>query len=99
MSGPGPEVNRPVEPVRRGRVRGSPRRRLGHPRGHHPVQAAGGGSQPPATSDPSLRWRGGRPAYYGVEWPYWLLMLSPWLAWGILLLLAHLGVCLICLPR
>jgi hypothetical protein len=60
---------------------------------------SGGGPQPPPGADNSLRWRRGRPAYYGVEWPFWLLMLSPWLAWGILLLLSHLGVCIICLPR
>jgi hypothetical protein len=90
-------VNRPVEPLRRGRPR---RRRLLSPRAHHPVTGvSGGGAQPPTGTDNSLRWRRGRPAYYGVEWPFWLLMLSPWLAWGILLLLAHLGVCLICLPR
>jgi hypothetical protein len=45
------------------------------------------------------RWRRGRPAYYGVEWPFWLLMLFPWLAWGLMLVLTHLGVCLICLPH
>jgi hypothetical protein len=90
-------VNRPVEPLRRGRLR---RRRVVSPRGHHPLTGvSGGGAQPPAGSDNGLRWNRGRPAYYGVEWPFWLLMLSPWLAWGILLLLAHLGVCLICLPR
>ena len=61
--------------------------------------AAGGGSRPPGGADSGLRWRRGRPAYYGVEWPLWLLMLSPWLAWGLLLLLTHLGVCLICMPR
>jgi hypothetical protein len=88
-------VNRPVEPLqRRTRLR---RRRL--VRQHSSAAGVGGGSQVPPTSDASERWRRGRPAYYGVEWPFWLLMLSPWLAWGILLLVAHLGICLICLPR
>jgi hypothetical protein len=90
-------MNRPVEPLqRRTRLR---RRRL--VRQHSPVASSGvgGGSQIPPTSDASQRWRRGRPAYYGVEWPFWLLMLSPWLAWGILLLVSHLGICLICLPR
>jgi hypothetical protein len=87
-----------VEPQRRTRGR---RRRLVSARGQHSALAApgGGSSQPPARSDASLRWRRGRPAYYGVEWPFWLLMLSPWLAWGLLLLVSHLGLCLICLPR
>jgi hypothetical protein len=90
-------VNRPVEPLqRRTRVR---RRRLVHPGQHSGAASVGGGGPIPPTSDVSQRWRRGRPAYYGVEWPFWLLMLSPWLAWGILLLVSHLGICLICLPR
>jgi hypothetical protein len=77
-------------------------RRAPYPSGAHaPLASPRGGSagRPPGNLDASLGWRRGRPAYYGIEWPFWLLMLSPWLAWGLLLLLAHLGVCLICLPR
>ena len=92
-------VNRPTGPVHRGRARAL-RRRAGLGGQHSGVSAApGGGGQLPSGADPSQRWRRGRPAYYGVEWPFWLLMLTPWLAWGLLLLLSHLGICLICMPR
>ncbi|HYY88474.1 MAG TPA: hypothetical protein VFA49_06755, partial [Chloroflexota bacterium] len=80
----------PLAATRRGRLRAEWRRHVAHP-------TWGGAERPPDRTEPGLRWRRGRPAYYGVEWPFWLLMLSPWLIWGALVLLDRLGACLICL--
>ena len=91
-------ANRAVGPVRRGATRSHTLRRrvLG---GQHAAPHVPGGGKPPSGGESRLRWQRGRPAYYGIEWPFWLLMLAPWLAWGLMLLLTHLGVCLICLPH
>lgn|GEM_PF-2736950 len=57
--------------------------------------------QPPSVGEDGPLWpppRHSGPSGPQVEWPYWIIMVLPWITLGIAWLLDHLGVCLICVP-
>jgi hypothetical protein len=76
----------------RSRVRG--RRRF------HPVEAENDAGQPPSGEDLDT-WPGPeRPAGPDdnhIQWPYWIVLLVPWLTLTAAFVLEHFQVCLICL--
>ncbi|HLY64472.1 MAG TPA: hypothetical protein VKU60_02965 [Chloroflexota bacterium] len=57
--------------------------------------------QPPIVEEGPL-WPGpDRPPEPGdshVQWPYWIVLILPWLMWSLSILLQHLKVCFMCLP-
>jgi hypothetical protein len=70
---------------------------LGRQRGPTRHSAWGIPPRPPSAAERPDRRRWQKPPFADVEWPFWLLMVSPWVAWGLLLLLQRLDVCLACL--
>jgi len=59
---------------------------------------AAGGEPPPADKDGHDSGQPfGMPEIH-IEWPYWVLLVTPWLMFGLSELLARLQVCLMCLP-
>ena len=86
-----PRVHRSSRDEVRARAR-SARRFHGAPGG--PTHEDDGGGEGPIWPPP------GEPSYSErrVEWPYWLVLIMPWLTLGAAWLLDHLQVCFMCLP-
>jgi len=67
----------------------------------HPAAPRGDGGQPPVAGEDVGMWPGpDRPGESGdghLQWPYWILLLVPWLTLTAAFLLSHFNVCLICL--
>ena len=54
------------------------------------VGRGGGSAEPPQDGTRSRRWRGGQPeAEEGVMWPYFILLVLPWLLYGGAVAYAH----------
>jgi hypothetical protein len=43
------------------------------------------------------RWE--KPPFADVEWPFWMLMVLPWVAWALLLALPRIDICWTCLAE
>lgn len=78
----------------RSRVRGARR--------FHPAETTGDGGQPPSEDHDLEQWPGpdrpSRPDDNHLQWPYWIVLLVPWLTLTAAFVLEHFKVCLICLP-
>jgi hypothetical protein len=88
----------PAEPpLRRSSRAAAPSRRRRRGWGEH--SGWGRPPQPPPEGQRPTYRRWDKPPYADVEWPFWLLMVSPWLAWGALLLLPRIDICWTCLAE
>jgi hypothetical protein len=71
------------------------------PRRFHRSDEPSTTGQPPGESDDPL-WPGpGRPSgpeESHLQWPYWIVLLVPWLTLTAAFLLEHFKVCLMCVP-
>ena len=67
----------------------------------HPVEPSGDAGQPPVEDQDFESWPGpDRPTGPNdshLQWPYWIVLLVPWLTLTAAFLLEHFKVCLICL--
>jgi hypothetical protein len=81
--------------------RSEARERARGPRRFHSAAPAHFAGEPPDDGDGPI-WPPPRRAGADdtqLQWPYWLVLIVPWLMWGSGLLLEHLKVCLICVPN
>ena len=70
------------------------------PRRFHSAPPAQFAGEPPDGGDEPI-WPAPRPSGSDeahLQWPYWLILVVPWLMWGVSVLLGYLKVCLICVP-
>jgi len=76
------------------------RSRARGPRRFHKSGPANFAAGPPSDGDEPI-WPAPHPSGAGetqLQWPYWLVLIVPWLMWGVGVLLEHMKVCLICVP-
>ena len=67
----------------------------------HPAQPQDDAGQPPVEGEDLGMWPGpdrpSGPNDNSLQWPYWILLLVPWLTLTAAFLLSHFKVCLICM--
>jgi len=70
------------------------------PRRFHETGPANFATDPPTGGDEPI-WPAPQPSAADdahLQWPYWIILVVPWLMWGASVLLGYLKVCLICVP-
>ena len=67
----------------------------------HPAEPRGDAGQPPVEGEDFGMWPGpdqpSGPNDSHLQWPYWIVLLVPWLTLTAAFLLSHFQVCLICM--
>src|SRR5438309_2349686 len=86
---------------RRSTDRAEVRARVRGPRRFRRAEAVADAGPPPFGGDGGLWPRPGKPSgsnESGIQWPFWIVLLVPWLTLTAAFLLEHFRVCLMCVP-
>ena len=91
----------PVTRTPRAVSRDEARSRSRAPRRFHPAEPGGDAGQPPVQGEDFGMWPGpeepAEPGGNHLQWPYWIVLIIPWLTLTAAFVLEHMQVCLICL--